>query len=324
MYWKFKAFGRGYEDTEVTVEADRDLPHAGDIAEGDVLVRVDQYGAIRSISRVVSISETDALRPRHRCAICQSTNVTSREDGTGYCKDRKHREFRRDRQLSSEEVTLEHADVIRREFRVATAPLSSAIKDGVPETLITNKAKQQSIRPLESTADAWLWTRIPESRKLLEQPPELEVSSAKDTDSWADKVDIEGGRSDSVVRRRRNQGRYREEMIKRYGARCAVLGELPVEALDAAHIIPFAEAEEHLVTSGLLLAADIHRLFDRGLLILRREGDELRVKLAPSIHASARYAHLHDAKCPIQPEQLPDVKGLARHEKWALRRSAWS
>jgi predicted restriction endonuclease len=34
--------------------------------------------------------------------------------------------------------------------------------------------------------------------------------------------------------------------------------------LEAAHIRPYAEGGEHLLPNGLLLRADIHRLFDAG------------------------------------------------------------
>lgn len=42
-------------------------------------------------------------------------------------------------------------------------------------------------------------------------------------------------------------------------------GEHSLPALDAAHIVPYGEdAAGHTLEDGLLLRADVHRLFDRG------------------------------------------------------------
>ncbi|PSO48774.1 MAG: hypothetical protein BRC33_08750 [Cyanobacteria bacterium SW_9_44_58] len=40
-------------------------------------------------------------------------------------------------------------------------------------------------------------------------------------------------------------------------------GERTLPALDAAHIKPYAQSGSHTISNGLLLRADLHRLFDR-------------------------------------------------------------
>lgn len=68
-----------------------------------------------------------------------------------------------------------------------------------------------------------------------------------------------------LVRPRLGQGTFRVAVTAAYGGACAVSGEHSLPVLEAAHIRPYAEAGgTHDVTNGLLLRADIHRLFDRG------------------------------------------------------------
>ncbi|MEM1054326.1 MAG: HNH endonuclease [Bacteroidota bacterium] len=67
-----------------------------------------------------------------------------------------------------------------------------------------------------------------------------------------------------VVYPRLGQGTFRFGLQRLYG-RCAVSQEHSLPALDAAHIIPYGqEGGTHSVRNGLLLRADIHRLYDAG------------------------------------------------------------
>jgi putative restriction endonuclease len=63
---------------------------------------------------------------------------------------------------------------------------------------------------------------------------------------------------------RLGQGTFRVAVTEAYGRSCAVTGEHSLPVLDAAHIIPFGTGGKHEVSNGLLLRADLHRLFDQG------------------------------------------------------------
>ena len=63
---------------------------------------------------------------------------------------------------------------------------------------------------------------------------------------------------------RLGQGAFRKLVLDAYGRRCAVSGEHTVPVLQASHIKPFAEVQQHEVTNGLSLRSDIHTLFDQG------------------------------------------------------------
>lgn len=68
-----------------------------------------------------------------------------------------------------------------------------------------------------------------------------------------------------LVAPRLGQGGFRVRVTDAYGRACAVTTEHSLPVLEAAHIRPFRDGGEHEVRNGLLLRADIHRLFDQGL-----------------------------------------------------------
>ncbi len=67
-----------------------------------------------------------------------------------------------------------------------------------------------------------------------------------------------------LVRPRLGQGTFRVAVTQAYGGRCAVSHERSLPVLEAAHIRAFKDGGPHEVSNGLLLRADIHRLFDVG------------------------------------------------------------
>nr|ABZ06469.1 hypothetical protein ALOHA_HF4000010I05ctg1g33 [uncultured marine microorganism HF4000_010I05] len=67
-----------------------------------------------------------------------------------------------------------------------------------------------------------------------------------------------------LVPPRLRQGTFRIAVSEAYDWGCAVSQEHSVPALDEAHIRPVEDDGPYSVSNGLLLRADIHRLFDRG------------------------------------------------------------
>lgn len=86
------------------------------------------------------------------------------------------------------------------------------------------------------------------------------------------------------VLRRLGQSTFRESLIEAYGGKCVVTGCDAVDALEAAHIIPYSETGSSAVTHGLLMRADIHTLFDRHLLGVNPTS--LKVEIAPQLHGT--------------------------------------
>jgi predicted restriction endonuclease len=69
-----------------------------------------------------------------------------------------------------------------------------------------------------------------------------------------------------VIVRRRGQPAFRDALLRAYGACCAISGCSVVEILEAAHIHPYKGLHTNIVSNGLLLRADLHTLFDLGLI----------------------------------------------------------
>lgn len=75
----------------------------------------------------------------------------------------------------------------------------------------------------------------------------------------------------ATVRRRVGQGIFHSRVLDAYEGHCAVTRERAVPALDAAHIKPFSLTQENHLRNGLLLRADVHRLFDAGYVTVTPE-----------------------------------------------------
>jgi HNH endonuclease len=88
--------------------------------------------------------------------------------------------------------------------------------------------------------------------------------AAEETAQWAALVDGPRYGTERLVRPRLGQGTFRVAVTQAYRGACAVSGEHSLPVLDVAHIQGYAEGGPHDVRNGLLLRADIHRLFDRG------------------------------------------------------------
>lgn len=67
---------------------------------------------------------------------------------------------------------------------------------------------------------------------------------------------------------RLGQGSFRIMVTDAYERRCAITNEKTLPALDAAHIKPFSESGQHIVSNGLLLRRDLHALFDKGYITI--------------------------------------------------------
>lgn len=84
---------------------------------------------------------------------------------------------------------------------------------------------------------------------------------------------------------RPEQPAFRTMVTQAYAGRCAISGEKTLPVLEAAHIIPYAEAGPSVVSNGLLLRSDLHKLFDQHYLTVTVDANKLRVKVSPCIRS---------------------------------------
>lgn len=79
--------------------------------------------------------------------------------------------------------------------------------------------------------------------------------------------------SKSLVASRLGQSAFRSLVTDAYGRRCSISGEKTLPALEAAHIMSYAKSGPNVTQNGLLLRADIHRLFDEGYITVTKTLD---------------------------------------------------
>ena len=100
-----------------------------------------------------------------------------------------------------------------------------------------------------------------------------------------------------------------------YG-KCAVSTEHSLPALEAAHIKPYSHGGEHEISNGLLLRADIHKLFDAGYVTVTPD-HRFRVseRLADEYHNGKVYYRYNDSRIWVPPNAAwhPDPDALAYH-----------
>ncbi|MDQ8201214.1 HNH endonuclease [Pelagicoccus enzymogenes] len=89
---------------------------------------------------------------------------------------------------------------------------------------------------------------------------------------------------------RRGQSSFRKKLIKAYEGKCAISGSCVTEILEAAHVIPYNGPETNQPSNGILLRADLHTLFDLGLIGI---DENLRIVVSKSIRDS-EYSKFHD------------------------------
>lgn len=114
-----------------------------------------------------------------------------------------------------------------------------------------------------------------------------------------------------MMRPRLGQGGFRVSVTDAYCRACAVTTEHSLPVLDAAHIRPFGEGGEHEIRNGILLRADIHRLFDLGLVTVTPEHQFL---VSPRLRSDYRNGRVYyDLERQVKESggiQLPADPGL--------------
>lgn len=119
-----------------------------------------------------------------------------------------------------------------------------------------------------------------------------------------------------LVAPRLGQGTFRVAVTEAYDRGCAVTGEHSLPALDAAHIKPFAQSGPHAIPNGLLLRADLHRLFDQGYLTVT---SDLRIEVSGRLrtdYENGRSYYPHHGKAinlPVDPVCRPGEEFLRWH-----------
>lgn len=103
-----------------------------------------------------------------------------------------------------------------------------------------------------------------------------------------------------LMRPRLGQGAFRVSVTDAYNRACAVTEEHSLPALEAAHIRPFAKEGPHEVRNGLLLRADLHRLFEQGYMTVTPDYTlEVSDRLRHDYHNGRSYYPLRGTRISV-------------------------
>ncbi len=118
---------------------------------------------------------------------------------------------------------------------------------------------------------------------------------------------------------RPDQRAFQAMVTQAYERKCAISGEKTLPVLEAAHIRPYAEAGPIIVSNGLLLRSDLHRLFDRHYLTIN--AGNLKVEVSDRIREEfsngEEYYRFQGRKLRLPHEKLarPAQQFLQQHNE---------
>lgn len=113
------------------------------------------------------------------------------------------------------------------------------------------------------------------------------------------------------------QGAFRVLVTDAYSRRCSITGEKTLPVLEAAHIKPYAEAGPHLISNGILLRSDMHKLFDCGYLTVTADLKvEISSRIKEEYQNGKEYYQYHGKDLlylPIKERDRPNERYLEWH-----------
>ena len=112
------------------------------------------------------------------------------------------------------------------------------------------------------------------------------------------------------VQVRQGQPEFRLALLAAYDHKCVISGCSTRDALQAAHIKSVADGGLHSTRNGLVLRADLHNLFDRGLITIDENGF---VHVEPVVKDHG-YRAFHGIKLPMVLQNA-DMRLLKAHRR---------
>ncbi len=254
------------------------------VSKGHVVV-LREDDSILGVSRIDEIASSPGVKSRRRCVNCQRAGVEFRKRTNDYACPHNGCKHRSPTALSTDDPITRYVA----EYQARWQALDGALTLAQVEPHLLDQSVQNSIRPIDDDGLEHLLSSlsvsIPQSKTPVHVP-------------------IHGGRRQTQVLARINQGQFRTGLLRAYGLSCAVTGPCPAEALEAAHILPYATNESHNLEHGLLLRTDIHRLFDAGHIAINP--DTMLVEIDPNLAQYQPYSSLSGHKIT----QMPSVEAL--------------
>lgn len=283
-------------------EYDSNVVNSSQVAEGDVLVIRDAQ-LIYGFGIVEQIDASQGLKLMRRCPACLRASVDRRK-----AKLPEYRCLKCGVEFDSPRIEPSDVTKFVSHYGRWWVPLPSPAPVFQLQDVYASGDRQNAIRRLEASRAERLIGR------LAGVDGEFFVQASRAVSSF------EGGFLESAAKLRQGQAKFRRALVERFGAVCAVTGPQPEQVLDAAHLYPFSKDPRHDVEAGLLLRADVHRLFDR--LVLTVDPNTWQAQVDPAL--LERFALLRDLSgrgLVVEEGNRPRAGLLSSHFKLATQ--AW-
>ncbi len=293
----------GYDDmVDAYYSWDSNVPNHKNLRVGDPIALWDK-DRLLGVSVIEEIETSVGQKLLSRCPGCATTRISDRKRSEPRYRCMKcHHEF--GTPVPDVVEVLEY----RARYDAAWTSLEGVLDGTEIRSLAVNAGDINAMRPLE-------WEAFREALLAKDAVRAVDRVSARVDVSWSPTesgvlIEAPHGFNHALVRVRRGQQQFRDQLLASQGSACAFTGGAPARALEAGHLYSYAQLGTHFKHGGLMLRRDIHRLFDDGLLAV--QPSTLRVDVAPMLAAYPQYARLHDQPLTLRLRD-EQVDWLGKH-----------
>ena len=226
----------------------------------------------------------------------------------------------------------ENTDPDQRDSEYTNVGLVQCMEDGVPVGVFRQVARRPAARyRILGLAAVIGWEAgyfhlegFSEHGQAYDRRAQAEISALVEMHERAisdreDDYESLGDARDRVVAsvvRRRGQPEFRSALLEAHGGRCAISSCDAEAALEACYIRPYMGPHTNALSNGLLLRADLHTLFDLGLLAV--DTTTMTAVVAPELEGTT-YGVLIGMPIAV-PKVMPsgsNLEALNSHRRWA-------
>lgn len=292
----------GYDDQiDAYYSWDSNVPNHRNIRVGDPIALWDKTRLLGT-SVIEEISTSAGQKLLNRCPKCNTTRINLRKNAEPRYRCMKCRH----------EFTTPRPEVVevleyRARYDAAWTALDGLLGEREIRSLAVNAGDINAMRPLD-------WAAFTDALISKDASRAVDRVAARVDTTWRPdlsvRVEFPQGFGHALVRVRRGQRQFREQLLAAQGSLCAFTGGAPARVLEAGHLYSYAQLGTHFEHGGLMLRRDIHRLFDDGLLAV--QPSRLRVDVAPGLATYPQYARLHDQPLTLHLRD-EQVDWLGRH-----------
>lgn len=150
-----------------------------------------------------------------------------------------------------------------------------------------------------------IWQRV---EKLLEKYMNMNFTEKGESQSIFEETLSPAYGNPILSKVRLGQGAFRVLVTDAYSRKCSISGEKTLPVLEAAHIKPYADLGPHLVSNGILLRSDLHKLFDGGYLTITNDLKvEVSSRIKEEFQNGKEYYKYHGSDLLVVPNRKVDL-----------------